>query len=76
MRCIAVLVDLDVSSIDAVILWETDGQILAAAYLDGQVVRRRPCASTLFDECVTETRDAFGISFARIARIQTWTQVT
>lgn len=72
MRCIAVIGDIDNPGIDNVILWDREGETVAIAYRDGQVLMSRPLEGDTFDARTQDMRTAFGIHDARITRITTW----
>lgn len=72
MRPIAVLVDIDTPTVDSVILWQEDDQLVAYAYQNANVTRRQVLTPGLFDDQIAEVRAVFDIRDARITWIQVW----
>jgi hypothetical protein len=71
MRVVAII-EAERPGLDSVILWERDGQLVAFAYLDGQVKMTRPTAATDLDGAIAEVRENFQIAAGQLTRIHNW----
>jgi len=72
MRCVAVI-EAQRPGLDSVLIWESGGDLIAFAYLDGRVTMTRPLADTsTLDNAINEAVESFQIGSAQLTRVSDW----
>ena len=71
MRAIAVI-EATRPGIDAVIVWEHEGRLIAYGYEEGKVSMTRPLGANNLEDGITEVQQNFQITEGQLHRVTNW----